>query len=469
MLQADPTLTPAQVRNRLYAAARADVWTGAVPNVSWGRGRLDIFAALLSHLPQSSVSGVITDAQSGAGVAAEAVLRLDTPGYNHFRIETQSDAAGAFMAQLPLGDYTVEVSPPVPLVPLQRNITVENQPVTVDFALQVAQVVLVNDDPAGDFASYYTTALDSLNLIYAVHTASTQGPLLVDRVAALQALPVIWFTGNAAGEVLSAADKTFLSLFLDGGGSLFLSGQNIAESLANDAFLSQRLHVGFVQNINDARLHGVAGDAVGDGLITIITSGALGANNQSSRDVLAPEAMVSACAVYDTTSNIVAGVRVANPSNNSRLVFFGFGFEAITVTAFPRPENARREQVLARVLNWLGESVSVAGRPHSTADLPTQFQLHPIYPNPLRRAAAGTAEIRYALPVDATATRIALKVFDVLGREVATLADEAYKPGNFTARWNGRDQRNQHVVSGVYFCRLQAGTLQQVRKVLVVR
>jgi hypothetical protein len=44
-----------------------------------------------------------------------------------------------------------------------------------------------------------------------------------------------------------------------------------------------------------------------------------------------------------------------------------------------------------------------------------------------------------------------LKVFDVMGREVATLVDEAMPPGIYRIQWNPTD-----LSSGVYFCRLQA-------------
>lgn len=47
--------------------------------------------------------------------------------------------------------------------------------------------------------------------------------------------------------------------------------------------------------------------------------------------------------------------------------------------------------------------------------------------------------------------KVTLKVFDVLGREVATLVDEALQPGTYETRFDG-----SNLGSGVYFCRLSA-------------
>jgi glucuronoarabinoxylan endo-1,4-beta-xylanase len=57
-----------------------------------------------------------------------------------------------------------------------------------------------------------------------------------------------------------------------------------------------------------------------------------------------------------------------------------------------------------------------------------------------------------------------LKVFDLLGREVATLLNEAKPAGAHTIRWDASG-----VSSGVYFYRLQSGTCVAARKLLLVR
>jgi hypothetical protein len=57
-----------------------------------------------------------------------------------------------------------------------------------------------------------------------------------------------------------------------------------------------------------------------------------------------------------------------------------------------------------------------------------------------------------------------VKVYDVLGREVATLVNEVKEPGTYTVEFNASS-----LASGVYFYRLQAGTYVETRKLLLLR
>jgi len=59
---------------------------------------------------------------------------------------------------------------------------------------------------------------------------------------------------------------------------------------------------------------------------------------------------------------------------------------------------------------------------------------------------------------------VALKVFDVLGREVATLVDEVKPAGTYTVNFDAR-----HLSSGVYYYRLTAGSFTQTRKMILAR
>ena len=79
------------------------------------------------------------------------------------------------------------------------------------------------------------------------------------------------------------------------------------------------------------------------------------------------------------------------------------------------------------------------------------------YPNPVR----GQGTIEYALPEAGTVT---LRVYDVLGREVATIVDARKDAGRHTARL-----ATEQLSSGVYFGRLQIGEQRLTRKITVVR
>jgi hypothetical protein len=89
--------------------------------------------------------------------------------------------------------------------------------------------------------------------------------------------------------------------------------------------------------------------------------------------------------------------------------------------------------------------------------IPSEFSLSQNYPNPFNP----TTNIQFAVP---QAGPVSLRVYDVLGREVALLVDDVLKPGYYTARFDGHT-----LASGVYFYRLIAGGFVEMRKMQVVK
>lgn len=83
--------------------------------------------------------------------------------------------------------------------------------------------------------------------------------------------------------------------------------------------------------------------------------------------------------------------------------------------------------------------------------VPTSFDLSQNFPNPFNP----TTQIGYALPEAATVT---LKVFDLLGQEVSSIATGVQNAGYYSIEWNGRNNAGTQLASGVYFYRLEAVT-----------
>jgi hypothetical protein len=100
---------------------------------------------------------------------------------------------------------------------------------------------------------------------------------------------------------------------------------------------------------------------------------------------------------------------------------------------------------------------SLAIRFGGTWSLPKAFALTQNYPNPFNPSTT----IKYDLPIE---SRVSLKVFDILGREVATLVNEDQKAGYKSTVWNGAG-----LASGIYYYRLQAGDFTATRKLLLLK
>jgi len=92
--------------------------------------------------------------------------------------------------------------------------------------------------------------------------------------------------------------------------------------------------------------------------------------------------------------------------------------------------------------------------------LPDQFALFQNYPNPFNPSTT----IMYNLPV---ASRVTLKIFNLLGQEVRTLVDEVQEGGYKSLIWDGLNSQWRSVASGVYFYRLEALSLTEPRRVFI--
>ena len=89
--------------------------------------------------------------------------------------------------------------------------------------------------------------------------------------------------------------------------------------------------------------------------------------------------------------------------------------------------------------------------------VPRDFSLSQNYPNPFN----GMTNLEFRAP---TTGFVTLKVFDLLGREVAVLVNEECRPGEYRVHWDA-----SRLPSGVYFCRLQAHDFLQTKKLILLK
>jgi subtilisin family serine protease len=102
---------------------------------------------------------------------------------------------------------------------------------------------------------------------------------------------------------------------------------------------------------------------------------------------------------------------------------------------------------------WWSESATAT----AAAIAPQSHVLHQNYPNPFNPLT----EISYTIPGD---EHVTLKVFNIMGAEVAALVDGEQLAGTYMIRWDAGG-----LASGLYFCRLQAGKFEKTVKMVLMR
>jgi len=136
--------------------------------------------------------------------------------------------------------------------------------------------------------------------------------------------------------------------------------------------------------------------------------------------------------------------------------------------------NANNDNILSNIKNIGLDSVTINGRNYNKIlepdgeqavsvnqpmdlNVPSSVELMQNYPNPFNP----TTTISFNL---SKRTFVTLKVFDVLGKEVATIISEVMPAGNYSRQWNA-----ENIPGGVYFYRLQTNLFTQTKKLVLLR
>jgi hypothetical protein len=218
-----------------------------------------------------------------------------------------------------------------------------NNELTEDVQVFVAKgyVLIVDDDQGRDYEDYFEDALTTSEYLWDRWDRSSSGS---PSTSTLQDYTgVVWFTGDDYTTTLTDADLANLAGYLDIGGKLFLTGENIGYDIHEHSFYTDYLHAhyqGFDANVYT--LLGVQGDYIGDGLELSIVTGD-GANNQDWPGAMLPISPGTGVFRYEGTPRY-GGIKVDN--GTFRVVYFSFGFEGIN-------DMYDRHEVMSRTMAWL--------------------------------------------------------------------------------------------------------------------
>jgi hypothetical protein len=258
-----------------------------------------------------------------------------------------------------------------------------------------------------------------------------------------------------APNTLSQIEHKLLS---DGSGGIFITWQYASGGLINTIYAQRMNSSGVSQWASDGVSIGAAGESR---FPEITTDGGTGAiitwydyRGWGNGDIFA-QRINSAGAVQW----IVNGVGVCrDPSGQvfPQLVKDGSGGAIITWDD-SRNSATNSTDIYAQRVGASGTLGGVTGVNEHDHSLPATYVLEQNYPNPFNPATV----ISYQLPVN---SQVTLKVFDVLGREVATLVNENKKSGSYEVEFSG-----SKLPSGMYFYRLQAGSFVETKKLLLMK
>lgn len=290
----------------------ADTYSLAATSGSFTSAVLD--ATCTSALASVSIAG---------GSSADVCVRVDVPG-------------GATNGTTDTTTLTV-TSTGAPSVSASGTMTT--------IAVTVATLLVDQDGNAPDVQSYYTAALTAAGQTYDVWDLATHPVLPLGYLKAHT--NVVWFTGNSYPDPLALYEPN-LAAFLDGGGRLFLSGQDILDQGAGTApFVHDYLHVAWdgSETQNDIGTLHVTGDAsnpltAGIGIVPLNLSVLLGAQYSDEITPIDP-----AATAFRDDRGQPDGLSVA--AGAYKVVFLAFPFEEYGTAT-------QKADLMTRVFGWFG-------------------------------------------------------------------------------------------------------------------
>lgn len=162
---------------------------------------------------------------------------------------------------------------------------------------------------------------------------------------------------------------------------------------------------------------------------------------------------------------------IHNADSDTNIVTYFFPYDP-SWTKHPRVRH--HQQMAQNLYSFVGEKmgwITDIENQHY-AQLPNNFYLSQNYPNPFNPVT----KIQYTLPSNGSSqvNSVLLKVFDILGNEIAVLVDEEQTPGTYEVGFSAYSglasgRHGSNLSSGVYFYRLQVGDYIQTKKMMLLQ
>ena len=336
-------------------------------------------------------------------------------------------------------------------------------------ALVVNAFQKTNDSDEVEVHDYVATYFNSLSTTDSIIISSVSHRVFLDdtRDVSLQDYDlVIWFTGNNTNHdaTIQVKEMSNLALYLVQGGNLFISGSKIGYDLdermgakTDTLFYHNYLKAQYVY-LGDTTMIPAAGleNTLFEGVSLIYGEIVEERYPDDIDPIYGSEVLLN----YNVTRNDGeyrhAGVgykgNFGTGSVDGAVVYISFPLETVGSLS-------ERQKFFRSTLHYFGMITDVVDELNS---VPSEFSLSQNYPNPFNPSTS----IKYSIPsnVQNEIANTKLSVYDILGREVATLVNKKQKSGSYEVDFNA-----SNLTSGVYFARIIIGNFRKTISMLLIK
>lgn len=293
----------------------------------------------LSAAPACNIAGTVTDRETGAPLPASvAILDVNVP-------PVQTDPKnGRFAISVPAGDYKLKV--------VSFKYKTEIIAVTVggsDVAVLVQMsplppaLLVAHSKDNQKISKFYKDALAAAGVQFTYFDARVDGDVTSDLL--IQYPLVVWFTGSDSSATVTETEQKSLSAYLNAGGSLLLTGQDIGYNLKSTKFYSDYLKAKYEADTSKYKDVTASSDFEAFKDFSFKLDGGDGANNQQYPDVVSPLAPAALAFSYNSASER-QGAGVIYENQTYKALYLGFGFEGIS-------SQASRNEFMKRAVKYL--------------------------------------------------------------------------------------------------------------------
>ncbi|KAA3605594.1 MAG: T9SS C-terminal target domain-containing protein [Calditrichaeota bacterium] len=404
-------------------------------------------------------SGMVLDEITNEGVLCEFELHFQIESENLF-VKTKTDSFGFFdFPNLAISDSNYVSYNSIKIIPgFNYSETTINDTIIIFSGVNIpnsyfvgrTKIMLVDDDNGNDFELPYKMALDSLGISFLHWDVAKRGEIQSDTLDLLFERNVIWFTGLENSPVLDSNNIATLDSFLTKGGNLLLSGMSVSNDIQGSNlsnFIGATINpIGSTNSFVKGTSH-----PIGDGKLYSVST-----PNQGFKDAFnVTNAQV--VANYGVTGNFDAAI-VANETQNSKIVLSGFEIGGL-FDLNGNPSISTIDTMLAKIIFWWDFSTDIS---ELSFEKPLSYELAQNFPNPFNPST----KISFTLPKSEFAKVL---VYNTKGQLVKTLFSGEAKFGKNSVIWNGQNENNKLVSSGVYFYRLETDNFSQTQKMLFLK